>query len=201
MNSPSLSPCSPPGARLRRSPCLTWMTVSGCLEYLNGHGGGAGKPRQEHSPQCNQDSNGSFGNCRVGTRMGVVGSLCPQRVALGQAACPRVAVHRDSLHGCVYTKGAVPLAVLVWLSPWRCATRAVPTWPSSYGHHYGAIPIWLSPCSCPHGAVPLGRSLCGCPNGTVPPWMSPQGCPHVVVPMELCHQGCPHAIVPMKPSH
>lgn len=140
-------------------------------------------------------------NCRVGTRMGVVGSLCPQRVALGQAACPRVAVHRDSLHGCVYTKGAVPLAVLVWLSPWHCATRAVPTWPSPYGHHHGAVPIWLSPCSCPHGAVPLGRSSCGCPNGTMPPWMSPHGCPHVVVPMELCHQGCPHAIVPMKPSH
>lgn len=39
---PSLPHCSPPAARPapRRFPCLTWMTVSGCLEYVNGHGGG-----------------------------------------------------------------------------------------------------------------------------------------------------------------
>lgn len=45
LNSPSLPCCSPLAARPapRRSPCLTWMTVSGVLECANGRGGGAGE--------------------------------------------------------------------------------------------------------------------------------------------------------------
>lgn len=78
-------------------------------------------------------------------------------------------------------------AVLVWLSPWGHATRAVPT--------------WLSPHSCPPRAVPIRLSPWSCLRGTMSPCLSLYGCPHVIVPMVvitgLCHQGCPHMAIPM----
>lgn len=114
------------------------------------------------------------------------GSLSPED-GCGTGGCAYWIVPVWLCTGTAYRVVSTPMelchwAVLVWLSPWDCATRADPTWLSPWGYPHEAVPMELSPW---HYATIL----------------SSYGCPHVVVPMELWHWACPHAIVPMELSH